>query len=129
MRVGRVYPTDIRPVGEAFNPIESIKVGHVTLLISGIDNGAVHLSGEDDQSMLIKGTSVKVVEKSIITKINKDGSKHDDIAAVDMYIQTWTITYKELICRAKRCCAYLICSADNKTRNASTTCGSKCNPD
>ncbi len=87
--------TYIRPVGEAFNPIESIKVGHVTLLISGNDVGAVKLTGEDGQPLLVKGTSVKVVEKSIVTKIDEAGDEHDEVTAVDRYIPTWTITHPE----------------------------------
>lgn len=83
--------TYIQPIGEAFSPIETIKVGHITLLISSGNVGVVSIP---DEGLLIKGTSRKSVTRSVVTNIDDKGQK-SDVTETEKFEPVWTLARQD----------------------------------
>ncbi len=83
--------TYVQPIGESFNPVETIKVGHITLLVSSGNVGAVSIP---DEGLLIKGTSRKSLLRSVTTEIDEDGDQFDKVTTAEKFEPIWTIADK-----------------------------------
>jgi hypothetical protein len=84
--------TYVQPIGESFNPVEAIKVGHITLLVS---SGNVGVVGIPDEGLLVKGTSRKTASTSIVTNIDDKGNKSDNVTETEKFEPVWTLARQD----------------------------------
>ncbi len=84
--------TYIQPIGESFNPVEAIKVGHITLLVSSGNVGVVSIP---DEGLLVKGTSRKTASTSVVTNIDDKGNKSDSVTETEKFEPVWTLARQD----------------------------------
>lgn len=54
--------TYVRPLGAVFEPATPLKLGHMTMMISGQETGVITLNDKQGNKMLVKGRTRKVAE-------------------------------------------------------------------
>lgn len=84
--------TYVQPIGESFNPVEALKVGHITLLVSSGNVGVVDIPSE---GLLVKGSSRKTTMVSITTDISDSGVATDRVTEVEKFEPVWTLVHKD----------------------------------
>jgi len=63
----------VRPLGAPFRPATPLKIGHISMLISGQETGILRLTDESGKAIAVKGMARKVADTTAKDNFNEEG--------------------------------------------------------